>query len=242
MTVRASMAGHSARGVRQTAEGRFTAGAEAQAARRNGGGWTDRAAVEASSSWSKGWNGAANQHHGSSTVSLLPTVGIQKGPYVPVGSLLRSVHFPGAWSRAPDRGVLRSDLHGSLHGVATAATAGSDRRLTEPATTVRAPEGGFMQCRHRRAATLVAAAVTTMAATAFLAGRQAIPEYLFMFVVGGRGGSSVRVATLRRRRARAPSSVRRRAVSPAGMAAVARRSRRHHGLDRAGCPARRTMD
>ncbi len=42
-----------------------------------------------------------------------------------------------------------------------------------------------MQCRHRRAATLVAAAVTTMTATAFLAGRQAVPEYSFMFVVGG---------------------------------------------------------
>jgi hypothetical protein len=42
-----------------------------------------------------------------------------------------------------------------------------------------------MQCRHRRAATLVAAAVTTMAATAFLAGRQAVAEYFFIFVVGG---------------------------------------------------------
>jgi hypothetical protein len=42
-----------------------------------------------------------------------------------------------------------------------------------------------MQCRHRRAATRVAAAVTTMAATAFLTGRQAVAEYAFMFVVGG---------------------------------------------------------
>ncbi|GLZ02120.1 hypothetical protein [Actinoplanes sp. NBRC 103695] len=42
-----------------------------------------------------------------------------------------------------------------------------------------------MQCRHRRAATLVAAAVTTMTATAFLAGRQAIPESSFTFAVRG---------------------------------------------------------